>query len=99
MGDRIKYFSLNQLLNNITERVSSPFYEVIMRKKYMCHGGYVYSNDGDRHYVSSYQLPFLYAVPRDKCICLTDEIETLGYNVDEYIHLYPQSNGDYTIPE
>lgn len=66
-------------------------------KKYAVHPGWVISmNDKDRHWVSFCQLTRLYGVNPRECFTWND-ISKRGRNPDDYIHLYPRSNGDYRI--
>ena len=73
-------------------------------KKYICYGGEVISrHDGDRHYIDPQRIADLYHVPSEECIFvrdMTDERHTLsGLDMAEYIHLYPDFNGKYEVPE
>ena len=67
--------------------------------KYAVHPGWILSGDGDKHYIRYTQLMKLYKVPFDKCICWDDNDNNtyLGRSYNDYIHLYPQSNGNYTL--
>ena len=71
------------------------------RPKYMIHPGEVVSQfDGEIHYIEFSQLVKLYGVNPDECI-LADvrRPETLyGLNMNDYIHLYPRSDGKYELP-
>ena len=62
-------------------------------KKYILHPGYIYSIfDGDKHYVSAFQLCLLYGVTWSKCVVASP------YNGDgNLIPLYPKSNGNYNL--
>lgn len=67
-------------------------------KKYAIHPGYVYSKfDGGEHYVGYQDLVRLYRVKRNECI-EWDESHAMGRKHDDYIHLFPQSDGNYRLP-
>lgn len=69
-------------------------------KKYAVHPGYVYSRDGDYHYISIQTLMELYQVDPQDCIIWDDaRRETfLGRHIENYIHLYPSDSGNYSLP-
>ena len=69
-------------------------------KKYALHPGWVTSKtDGERHYISTEQLRYLYGLPRRDCIVwdryMSDSIK--GLNHDDYIHLHPRYHGNYSL--
>lgn len=67
-------------------------------KKYAIHPGYVYSKfDGGEHYVGYRDLISLYRIKSSECI-KWDESHTIGWKYDDYIHLFPQSDGNYRLP-
>lgn len=67
-------------------------------KKYAIHPGYVYSkSDGDEHYVGFRDLVRLYRVKSSECF-EWDNAHAMGRKYDDYIHLVPQSDGDYRLP-
>lgn len=72
------------------------------KKKYVCYSGLVYTSTGQT-FVSSFSLPTLYGIDPADCIMAGDPAtagERLrGLNLKEYIHLYPRSDGDYTLKE
>jgi len=64
-------------------------------KKYILHPGYMYSNfDGDKHYISAFQLCLLYSVKWSECVVyVSDNSE----GIKDLISLYPRSDGNYNI--
>lgn len=69
-------------------------------KKYVCIGGYVFSGDGDHHFIPSGRLPQLYGVPKEECIFLVNEEWAKGCDFSEYSEftvLRPRSDGNYTL--
>lgn len=70
-------------------------------KKYVVVGGRVTSaNDGDRHYVSPYELCRLYKVDAKECVLLNHEDDFMpiaGLDTSEMIWLYPDSTGEYAL--
>lgn len=68
-------------------------------KKYACHSGYVVSKtDGQRHFISGYELMRLYDVNPTDCVVCSGKHSTIGMNDDDYIHLYPRYDGNYKTP-
>lgn len=66
--------------------------------KYALHPGEVISeNDGDKHYISCAQLAKLYRLDPDEYIEWHDIISR-GRIWNDYVHLYPKSNGKYGRP-
>lgn len=65
--------------------------------KIALHPGYVWSTDGDRHYVSASRLAQLYRLlPGEYIVWDINLRETyLGRNYENYIHLYPEEDGNY----
>lgn len=71
-----------------------------MRIKYALHPGYVYSkNDGDRHWISATRLAQLYGVKMGECIDAAYTHHMNNTHRESLIHLYPDYNGDYKLPE
>jgi hypothetical protein len=69
-----------------------------MPKKYALHPGEVISvNDGDRHHIGAVQLAHLYGVSMPECV-IWNELNT-ALDPGDYVHLCPQMNGDYRLPE
>lgn len=79
---------------------------------YICVGGWVQSQDGDRHWVSCCRLPGLYKVDSKDCLFLPDGFpptqeadgrlihpKLAGMDSRQFTILRPQSSGDYTIPQ
>ncbi len=67
-------------------------------KKYCLFGGYVYSADGDRHYIDALRLPKLYMVSISDCILPPKERQ--GWRMPEgVIALHPDSSGKYELPK
>lgn len=74
-------------------------------KKYICYGGYVYSNDGDEHYIPASRLAELYHVPLKECICVnySDYLDDgyipklAGVDKSKFIELRPSSSGYYDL--
>ena len=66
-------------------------------KKYILHPGYMYSNfDGDKHYISAFQLCLLYSVKWSECVVyVSDNSE----GIKDLISLYPRSNGNYELED
>ncbi len=64
--------------------------------KYALHPGYVYANDGDRHWITCARLIELYKVNPKDCI----SVEAHGVFIGpDAIHLRPDDNGFYKLPE
>lgn len=69
-------------------------------KRYMVHPGYVRSlRDGDVHYVGFSQLVGLYRVEPSECVDASRPQNQRGFNEEEFIHLYPRLDGDYSLPK
>ncbi len=67
-----------------------------VKKKYALHPNIVRSqNDGDQHHIGAAALARLYGVPLGECVVWGDRNE--GRNHDDFIHLYPNRNGNYTL--
>jgi hypothetical protein len=68
--------------------------------KYVVVPGYVYSRDGDRHFVNADQLQQLYGVNSSECLVEPSGDRARGYTRPEgAIVLHPKSNGDYSLPK
>lgn len=73
--------------------------------KYVLHGGYVMSNDGQDHYITPPDLVRLYKLKKDECLFVYNSesnVELRGYTrefIDGLKHLYPKSDGLYTLEE
>ena len=66
--------------------------------KYTLHEGYVYSADGDRHFIPASRLAALYKVNIQDCkIVRYRSIST--YSTVDTINLYPRNDGNYKLPE
>lgn len=70
-------------------------------RKYMLHGGYVLSADGDTHYVSATRLIRLYGLPAGMCVIEPRNpiLAEKSKAMKQFIHMYPRSDGDYRIQE
>lgn len=69
-----------------------------LKVKYILMPGHVISpSDGESHYVRAEKLANLYGV--SMCECVTAPVIRDFYRRDELIPLYPQSDGNYTLPE
>jgi len=69
-------------------------------KKYAIHPGWINSRfDSDIHYISADRLANLYHLkPGNYIIWDIERPETyLGRDFKDYTHLYPRSDGDYSI--
>ncbi len=67
-----------------------------VKKRYALHPNIVRSqNDGDQHHISAAALARLYGVSLGECVVWGDRNE--GRNHDDFIHLYPNRNGNYTL--
>lgn len=74
--------------------------------KYVVYPGHVISKaDGDKHFIPSDYLMFLYGVKREECIVITSSMPPpLQRQAEERatalkcIPLYPKTSGDYTLP-
>lgn len=65
---------------------------------YALHGGFVISRtDGDRHYVAGYILVRLYELAQNEYIIWREDYN-YSRQWDDYIHLYPRSDGKYGRP-
>lgn len=67
-------------------------------KKFMCIGGYVYSDDGDRHFISPHELPILYGVERELCVFIAHNANMDEFRGWDLIKLRPDSSGRYELP-
>ena len=70
-------------------------------KKYVCYGGWVYSNDGDQHYIKAMMLPRLYGVNPGECVFIDQSSKspvTNGSLINKLIPLHPDSSGEYELP-
>lgn len=72
--------------------------------RYVIHEGPISSTqDGDVHYLNYIQIMDLYGVDRSHCRLASAHDYGVGVGLwsDEYriVHLYPQANGDYSLPE
>jgi hypothetical protein len=67
--------------------------------RYALHGGSVISaNDGEEHYISPTQLIQLYRLkPGEYCLWIPSN--SLGRVWEDYIHLYPRTDGNYHRPD
>lgn len=73
-----------------------------MHYKYLVMPGYVNSQDGDRHPISSRQVMELYQVPTQLCLIPDLQKEFRGYNpsdIMDLIPLLPDQYGDYINPD
>lgn len=71
------------------------------KARYILHPDFVISaNDQQRHYVSARALAKLYKVPFGNCIIISsvDTGRSRGLKLEDYVHLHPQSDGNYTLP-
>lgn len=66
-------------------------------KKYMCEGGFVISDDGNRHYVTAHQVPALYNVDPAECVIVVRDSDLYGYRKSSLKILRPKSSGDYSL--
>lgn len=65
-------------------------------KKYILYPGNVKSSsDGDWHYVSTIDLANLYGVNINECIVALCPKDTCGLHGNDFIHLFPRSDGNY----
>ncbi len=72
-----------------------------MSKKYALHPGVIISkSDGEEHYIPASRLAQLYEVDGHDCIVWDSQRpETfLGRKEENYIHLYPRTDGKYALP-
>jgi hypothetical protein len=67
--------------------------------RYALHPGLVRSEtDGDWHHIGFEKLRALYGLKREDCI-LWDSLGVWGYRWEDFVHLFPRSDGDYgTLP-
>jgi hypothetical protein len=70
-----------------------------MLPRYALHGGWITSiNDGDEHYVCSHDLIYLYKLkPGEYCLWIGSR--NYGRVWEDYIHLYPRTDGNYHRPD
>lgn len=69
-------------------------------KVYAIHPGHVVSkNDGDIHYIGYCRLMELYGLRPFQCVIWDDDrpMTFLGYKKENYVHLYPRRDGNYTL--
>jgi len=66
-------------------------------KKYILHPGFIYSNvDGDKHYISAFQLCLLYSVKWSECVVYVSDNKE---GMEDLISLYPRSDGNYKLKD
>lgn len=66
-----------------------------VRLKFALHPGTIISkNDGDLHFISYPKLLWLYQLQPHECVN-GQSPNVVGYESDNYIHLYPRYLGDY----
>jgi hypothetical protein len=69
--------------------------------RYALHPGYMYSRyDGDRHFITSEQLMYLYRLKFDECLTIGADWDKgsryyRGHDLWKLAHVYPRYNGDY----
>jgi len=66
---------------------------------YVVHPGNIKSKcDGDVHFISAHQLVNLYQIRSARWYVAGSQMPLLpqGWH---YVHLYPRSNGDYSLPK
>lgn len=68
-------------------------------KKYAICPGYVFSSDGDRHFIGAGQLMDLYRVSPRECVIVHNDEFGIGGQHENLIRLYPSFSGNYTIPK
>ena len=70
--------------------------------KYAAFSGYIYSADGDRHFIPARRVVELYGANPRECICFASVKEgrggRYGEAVEDLISLFPRSDGDYDLP-
>jgi hypothetical protein len=67
-----------------------------MGKKYIVIGDWVYSKDGDKHFVSPQRLALLYGLNPDECVLADITRPSTLLGLPELPRLYPRSDGEYT---
>lgn len=70
-------------------------------KYVLCPDFVISKTDGDRHFISARQLAELYRVPMSECVIMPDMSDPRNrhwHKPQGAIELYPQYNGDYTLP-
>ena len=67
-------------------------------KKYIVYPNWILSKDGDWHYITGNQLISLYRLNPAEVI-IAPEFRSLGLDVNNYIQLYPRSDGNYKLEE
>lgn len=68
------------------------------KKKYAVHPDRIVSKtDGQMHFISAYQLMKLYGVQPTECVVCSDKHPNMGIHNNDYIHLTPRHDGDYSI--
>lgn len=68
-------------------------------KRYILIGDWLHNVHGARYYISAPQLSLLYRLERDECIFADIENPRSLLGLPKLPHLYPQINGDYTLPD
>jgi hypothetical protein len=64
------------------------------------HPGLVVSkSDGEQHFIDAPTLARLYQVQMAECIVWDDDDYSRDFYWDNYIHLFPDANGNYKRPE
>lgn len=64
--------------------------------KYAVFPGMILADDGDTHFIRFADLCRLYGVPPRECFEVLGATHT---DISELIHLRPQRNGNYTLPQ
>lgn len=69
--------------------------------KYVVFPGKVISkNDGDEHYIGAKKLMQLYGVSQRECLVISpNDPRRRDYDFGDLIELFPQYDGDYTLPD
>lgn len=62
--------------------------------KFVMHGYEVFSDDGDRHFISGNKLIDLYELPKNQCI-ISKGFDCKYYDPEKFIHFHPSSSGFY----
>lgn len=68
--------------------------------RYLAIGGYVTSQDGDRHYIGPTKLCHLYGIKRQQAILVDGrEAQRLrGLRLEDFTILEPRQDGNYKLP-
>lgn len=64
----------------------------------LCPGIIVSAKTGKRYYISAPELARLYRVEMSECVVYEDGEDLGDVNSSDYVYLFPNAHGNYTVP-